>query len=576
MLSRWGARPVHPRYCAFIRLVGPFAIERADGVDVTPHGKRSKAMLAMLALAPNGTRSRKWLQSMLWSTRGEEQGAASLRQELSELRKSLHDAGLELLSADRDVVRLDLQSIDIDYLSDLAGTHATQDLLEGLDIRDPEFEDWLRDQRSEWHRLLTQRPEAAVPGLPATERPTTQLLAPLRFCLGLIRDDRLENPGGAAVGDMVLDLIARSILNFEVVDIVDFRAASVWSSPRSETTLPDWLLQIRASAPLGDRACVTLGLLAPGDNRLLWSHTEFLEPADLKGPESLRLMAFINQVVFAILDVLVKPRFIRNEPRHQASRLALAAVRQVFSIRDEDLESAEHMLAEAYALDPKSTYLGWLLFVLVTRLGERRVGRSGAFHDQVREYARRAVEAGPFNPITLALTAHAYSFVFREYSQALELVDRAVALNPMQAICWDMRALTLGYLGQAEQGYWDAMRARALGGPPLYRYCIDTTCCILSTLSGRFEEGIQHGERARAQQPSYLPILRYSAACHGHLGHTAEAVRTVGHLLEWEPDFSLELLSEQDYPIAGVLGISVIQSGLSRIALPRYATSVAA
>jgi tetratricopeptide (TPR) repeat protein len=213
--------------------------------------------------------------------------------------------------------------------------------------------------------------------------------------------------------------------------------------------------------------------------------------------------------------------------------------------------------------------------VFITRFGERRVGRSGTFHDQVRECASRALEVAPFNPITLALAAHAHSFVFREYAQALELADRAIAANPLQAICWDMRALTLGYLGEVKRGYEDAMRARALGGPPLYRYCIDTTCCILATLNGRFEEGIRHGERVLAQQPTYLPALRYSAACHGHLGQTVEAVRTVERLRAWEPDFSLELLSEENYPIAGVLGVSVIKSGLSRITLPRYAPSVA-
>ena len=428
----------------------------------------------MLALAPNGTRSRKWLQSKLWSTRGEEQGAASLRQELSELRKSLHEAGLELLSADREVVHLDLQSIGLDYLSDLSGRSAMHDLLEGLDIRDPEFEEWLRDQRSEWYHLLTQRSEAAAaPGLPVNGKPSTPLLTPSRLCLGLVRDDRLENPTAAAVGDLVLDLVARSILNFEVIDIMDFRAHAP-DTHSSDTVLPDWLLQVRATA-VADSVGVTLGLIAPGDNRLLWSHTEFLELSDLSGPECPRLMSFVNQVVFAILELILSPRLARNEPRHRASRLALTALRQVFRMRDTDLDAAERMLAEAYQLDPRSTYLGWLLFVYMTRLGERRVGRSDAFHDQVRECARRAIETDPFNPITLALAAHAHSFVFHEYSQALELADRAIAANPFQAICWDMRALTMGYLGEVQQAIqmrcerapWGGRRYIATASTPL-------------------------------------------------------------------------------------------------------------
>lgn len=525
----------------------------------------------MLALAPNGTRSRKWLQSKLWSTRGEEQGAASLRQELSEVRKSLRNAGFDLISTDRDVVRLDVASISID-LNDPPEGSATRDLLEGLDIRDPEFEDWLREQRSQWPRPRTVPanvyPVAAADQLSGQR--SASLLNSSRPCLGLVRDARwTEGSANRAVGDLVLDLVVRSILNFEVVDVVDFQALGPLTQA-PDTALPDWLLQTRATV-VGGRVGLTFGLIAPGDSRLLWSHTDFLELADLTGPASLKLMSLVNQIVFSILEFVLNPKSIRDEPRHRASRLALTALRQVFRMRDTDLDSAERMLAEAYELDPRSTYLGWQLFVFVTRFGERRVGRSGTFHDQVRECASRAVEVAPFNPITLALAAHAHSFVFREYAQALELADRAIAANPLQAICWDMRALTLGYLGEVKRGYEDAMRARALGGPPLYRYCIDTTCCILATLNGRFEEGIRHGERVLAQQPTYLPALRYSAACHGHLGHTVEAVRTVERLRAWEPDFSLELLSDENYPIAGVLGVSVIQSGLSRITLPRYA-----
>lgn len=564
---------MYPGDRTVIRLIGPFAIERADGENVPLYGKRSKALLALLALAPSGTRSRKWLQSKLWSTRGEEQGAASLRQELFTLRKSLRDAGLELLSADREVVHLDLQSIDLDYLTDRSRRRTNEDLLEGLDILDPEFEDWLRGQRSEWHRLLAQRSDA--PALSCMRGENECRLAASRLCLGLVYDAQPDTQSGTVVGNLMLDLVARSILNFEVIDVVDFRTPNTSLRAPSEKALPDWLLQIRTSA-LSGKACVTFGLLAPGDNHLLWTHTEFLELADLGTLEGSRLMALVNHVVFAVLDLVLNPRAIRSDSRHQASRLAFTAIRQIFSMGDVNLDAAERMLAEAYALDPKSTYLGWLLFVFCTQLGERWLLRSGAFHDQVREYARRAVEADPFNPITLALTAHTYSFVFHEYSHALELADRAVATNPAQAICWDMRALTLGYLGEVELGYKDAMRARSLGGPPFYRYCIDTTCCILSTLNGRFEEGAEHGKRVLAQQPNYLPALRYSAACYGHLGQTVEAVRTINCLRKREPNFSLDMLSDHDYPIAGVLGVSIIQSGLSRITFPKYTTSAVA
>ena len=44
-----------------IYLFGPLSIVGPTGDDLTPRNQKSKAVLAMLALAPRGSRSRVWL-----------------------------------------------------------------------------------------------------------------------------------------------------------------------------------------------------------------------------------------------------------------------------------------------------------------------------------------------------------------------------------------------------------------------------------------------------------------------------------------------------------------------------------
>lgn len=129
-----------------MRLIGPLTLVKANGSDITPKGKRAKALLALLALSPAGVRSRRWVQDKLWSERPQEQGAASLRQEISNLRRSFKAAGVEILKSDRETLRLDRSLVHLD-LEDPAALAQGEDLLEGLDIRDPEFEDWLRTER---------------------------------------------------------------------------------------------------------------------------------------------------------------------------------------------------------------------------------------------------------------------------------------------------------------------------------------------------------------------------------------------------------------------------------------------
>lgn len=152
---------------AILRVVGPLSVELSDGTDLTPKGRRAKALLALLALSPKAVRTRRWLQDKLWSDRPQDQGAASLRQELSGVRRHFREAGIEPIRADRELVRLDLEQIVL-LPPEPDGRSGAEELLEGLDVGDPEFEDWLREQRSRWSLPVDVSSRPAAPIAAAT------------------------------------------------------------------------------------------------------------------------------------------------------------------------------------------------------------------------------------------------------------------------------------------------------------------------------------------------------------------------------------------------------------------------
>ena len=120
-------------------------MEDVDGLRVRISSRRSQALIAMLATARNGERTRAWLQAHLWSTRAESQAKASLRRELSNLRPLLNTGPRELLRADHERVKIELLQLDVDPIDE----HRDAEFLEGLEIPGEEaFEDWLREMRS--------------------------------------------------------------------------------------------------------------------------------------------------------------------------------------------------------------------------------------------------------------------------------------------------------------------------------------------------------------------------------------------------------------------------------------------
>ena len=149
--------------------------------NVLPAGRKTRALLAVIALTAPRAALRGRLAELLWSRRPEEQARASLRQEIHRLLETLSPAGDEVLVVTRDHISLrpGVVWVDVDEVMRATTEQPASlslldgDLLEDLDGIDPTFDTWLtterervRDRaRSVAEALLREQvePEAAIP-----------------------------------------------------------------------------------------------------------------------------------------------------------------------------------------------------------------------------------------------------------------------------------------------------------------------------------------------------------------------------------------------------------------------------
>ena len=96
-----------------LQLDGGFEARGEDGSEVAGLSRRGQALLAYLSQQKGMRAERGLLVDLLWSDRGEEQARASLRQELSLLRKALPKG---ILTATRQRVCLDPDQVEIKTL----------------------------------------------------------------------------------------------------------------------------------------------------------------------------------------------------------------------------------------------------------------------------------------------------------------------------------------------------------------------------------------------------------------------------------------------------------------------------
>jgi DNA-binding SARP family transcriptional activator len=141
-----------------IHLLGPIRATSYLGDDVLPRAKKARAALAYLCLAFGAPVPRSRLASMLWDRVSAAQARTSFRQALSELTSAMGPLGAELISTGRATVRLNTNVCWIDALAlmESSSSHASRadlavlcggELLEGFDEVSKTFAQWLARER---------------------------------------------------------------------------------------------------------------------------------------------------------------------------------------------------------------------------------------------------------------------------------------------------------------------------------------------------------------------------------------------------------------------------------------------
>ncbi len=150
----------------FIGLLGGFRARQTGGDDIAFTTRKSRLLLAFLAMPAGEPHSRERLSALLWGDRGEEQARGSLRNALTSLRRAV---GADAIRVDKDMIFLDprLVEVDVARLESLLRQGAEASLaearqryrgrlLEGFSDGEGEFDDWLRTERARIDDLVVR------------------------------------------------------------------------------------------------------------------------------------------------------------------------------------------------------------------------------------------------------------------------------------------------------------------------------------------------------------------------------------------------------------------------------------
>jgi TolB-like protein len=565
-----------------LRLVGAMDATAGDGLSVLPRTRKSRALLAILAVLAPEKVARVTIANLLWSRRGREQARGSLRQALLDLHGALLSGGIDWLQATREHLALPAELLDTDLPA--VGDPASTRLLEDLRGLDPAFDLWIADRiaalsgrlpvmlalppgafppraaagaqgRAEGHaeghaEACAAASAAAIPsaiaagiawaedGLALGLRAGLGATGTGRPRLGVMALRSADSEGVSWLGRGMAGEITSALSRFGwmvLPSILDLSAAPGLRREDARTLGIDFLLDGTLQVA-GPRLRLHLGLHDVRNGELAWAHS-FDRPAcdllDVQGEIAAETVGRLD----AALLLREGRRLGRRDPAGLTpDECVLAALPAICSLEPSAFAASGAWLRAAVRRAPDHAAAhAWLGLWQSLRLGQ---GWADNVADAAAEAIRlcgRAIMLDPADARVLTIAGHVRAAVERRPEEGIALHQRALALNGKLGWAWMFAGLAHAYAGRHAEAIGMMAEAKRLSPSDPYGLLFDTALALPHLLSGDHARAIALGRQALALNPALSATGLALLAALGHAGSAKEQASARRALLEVDP-----------------------------------------
>ena len=534
----------------FLRLTlnGTFAAEGPDG-PLPKIGRRGQALLAFLALEPRQRATRSAAMTLLWGDRSEEQARASLRQELSALRRILPEGALH---ADRSEVWLEGTTL---------AERPTEQLLAGFDLPSEPFEDWLRQSRAatsvrseepQTTKIVRGRPVVAV--LPFAELGVADA--------DMFADGVVEEITGALSRVHDFHVIARQSTFALKDEALDAREVS-------ERLGATYLVEgtVRRS---GDRVRIAVALVNGSDGRALWSERFDDQLDDLFDLQD-RVSAKVAGQISPSLRLAEVDRARSTPPKDRSAyELVLSAMPYFWAHRNEDNLAAIELFDAALKRD--SDY-GLALAMKAWGLAQRTAYLWSDTPTEVRAEATRlagkAAELAGDHVLTLVGIGAAISMCSEDIKRASDVIERALEIDPNSAWGWMRKGYIHVYSDEAAEARTAFDRAIELSPLDPYLHNMVVGQGMAEFRRKNYEEAARLIEQSLRMGPGAQWAYRPLISIYTVLGRDEDVRRVSEAFFEAHPGITLKHILDSLPPTFSLGGyFPVYFDGLRKAGVP--------
>ncbi|MES0879949.1 hypothetical protein [Roseibium sp. SCP14] len=492
-------------------------------------GKKHRAIFALLATAPHGCRSRTFLQETLWGASCYDTGRQSLRRALSDIKSALGPYFAELITTNNSEVTLNLSNVTF------AGQPGQGVFLEGLDILEPQFLDWveaIRNNPEQIHALF-RAPSASLPRPPV---PTVTVMPLLSI---------ESNPELTVLGDWFAEEICRSLSRTNLLAVISHLSSRTLAGRRVDIEVVRSKLGVDycvcgSIRQIGDQVVTDVDFLDAETGRILWTRQFSGTLQEFVSDPAYGLNNIVTSVGNAIAsDTLT---YVRGRPISEIAdhRLLMAGVSLMHKATLRDFAKSRELLDEAITRSPQAAEVyawrgKWHVLSVIngwssdpSRDTKSAVGNTA-----------RALDIDPENAFSLTIDGFAHNNLLRRLDAASDRYEKALGQNPNESLSWLLRSALFAFQDSGNSAVHAADKARQLSPIDPFKYFFDCLSATAYLAAEDYERALSFANNSLAQNKRHLSTLRAKITALHFLDRTDEAVEVGNELRRRQPNFSV-------------------------------------
>ena len=532
----------------YMKVFGAFTFGAKGGATYVL-GAKQQALLALLAGAPDGARTRSWLQSHLWTNVQPAQAKGSLRNALSALRRIIGPEAEDIITATRERVTLDLARVAI------VGDAQDGEYLEGLDLRhEKPFADWVRERRmlhagANPARVAPSGAAHREPGGPeglgraqAADLPDTLDLLP--YIAVLPFHDRAQ-AAHCPFGDALAEDVSRALSRSRVFTVISHLSCRHFASMK--TTLPAVVTGLQSrflvtgeTMSHGGRFRANIDFHDARSMKLLWTKEYFGAVEDFLNGEMDLARDVVVQAARSAMAAAQTAARAAPMPSLAVHEMLMAAISMMHSGNADDFHMAKRMLDAAIARAPgRSTLHAWRGKWHVLKI------QKGFGFDKMAEAAlakaetARALDLDPSNSVALSFDGFVHSHLAGRIDIAETRYRQAIEADPNDAFAWLLFGTLHAFRNEPGEAVRFTERARRLSPLDPQRYYFESLSATAPLAAGDYEKALDLANRSMAGNRRHPSTLRVRTIALQRLGRIEEARVAASELMLLEPDLTV-------------------------------------